>query len=137
VTSLQNIAIVEAPIELSALNAPALLREIETLLARLVEQGTGGAIDLQALPLNDADRALLAETLGTGEVQATVQALGPSEVRETAINGVWWITHRNNDGQVTAELIEVTTLPAILSTHPADARVGLARLRTRLRAGND
>ncbi len=77
------------------------------------------------------------ETLGTGEVQATIQALGPSEVRETAINGVWWITHRNNDGQVTAELIEVTTIPAILQTHPADVRVGLARLQKRLRGDNE
>jgi len=131
-TSLRGIPIVEAPAELPALNAPALLREIETLLVQLVAQGTGGAIDLQALPLNDADRALLTQTLGVGEVQATVQALGPSEVRETGIHGVWWITHRNHDGQVTAELIEVATTPGILSTHPADARAGLARLRTRL-----
>ena len=136
-TSLQGIPIVEAPVELPALNAPALLREIESLLAQLVEQGTGGAIDLQALPLNEADRTLLVETLGEGEVQATIQALGPSEVRETAINGVWWITHRNSDGHVTAELIEVTAIPEILSTHPADARAGLARLRTRLRGDND
>jgi len=136
-TSLQGIPIVEAPVELPALNAPALLREIETLLAQLVEHGTGGAIDLQALPLNDADRMLLTQTLGEGEVQATVQALGPSEVRETAINGVWWITHRNHDGQVTAELIEVATIPEILSTHPADAHASVARLRARLRGGND
>jgi hydrogenase-1 operon protein HyaF len=114
-------------------NVQAILHEIEALLARLVTSGAGGSIDLQALPLAPADYAMLEDRLGTGEVQAVIEALGPTQLRETAVPGVWWVTHRNHDGQVTAELIEVCYLPEILRTDPRDAEAGLERLRAQLR----
>jgi hydrogenase-1 operon protein HyaF len=112
--------------------AAAVLREIESLLQRLVESGETGTIDLRSLPLSPGGRAILEDTLGQGEVAATVTALGPSQIRETAIGGVWWVIHRNEDGEVAAEFIEVTLIPAILPTRPEDARDGLTKLRARL-----
>jgi hydrogenase-1 operon protein HyaF len=132
---LEDIAIkVVAPEAGLSGNADALLYEIADLLARLVEQGHTGAIDLRSLPLTPADRAHLHAQLGDGEVRAEVQAFGMSEVRETSYRGVWWITHRDAAGELSAELIEVTPLPAILATDADEIADALARLRARLAA---
>lgn len=111
----------------------AVISEIEELLDALIATGRGGSIDLRAMPMAPAEREQLAAFLGEGEVSAHIDALGPTQVRETAIPGVWWVRHRNEDGQVTAELVEVTFLPEILRTDPVDARVGRERLRERRR----
>jgi hydrogenase-1 operon protein HyaF len=113
-------------------NAQALLYEIADLLERLVEQGRSGAIDLLSLPLTPADRAHLRAQLGEGEIRAEVQALGSSDVRETAYRGVWWITHRHASGEPSAELIEVTPMPAILASDADEMADALERLRARL-----
>ena len=113
-------------------NALPLLHEIEVLLSQLIATGKPGAIDLRSLPMLAGDYEKLKEILGEGEVKATVDAMGPSQVRETDIHGVWWVTHFNSDATVLAEFIEVTYVPEILRTHPADARMGLENLRSRL-----
>jgi hydrogenase-1 operon protein HyaF len=112
--------------------APALLREIEALLAELVANGRSGRIDLRSLPLLPGDDARLAALLGNGEVDAALEVTGGTRVRETGVAGVWWVTHANADGETVAEFIEVTLVPEILKTHPQDARVGLTQLRARL-----
>jgi hydrogenase-1 operon protein HyaF len=115
-------------------NAPALLHEIATLLAGLVQEGRAGAIDLRGIPLTAADRTYLRERLGEGEVRAQVSALGPSEVRETAYRGVWWVTHYNAEGELSAELIEVTALPAILASDAEELAESLQRLHAALQS---
>ena len=115
-------------------NAAALLHEIATLLADLVQEGRSGAIDLRGIPLTPADRTYLRERLGEGEVRAQVSALGPSEVRETAYRGVWWVTHFNAAGELSAELIEVTALPAILASDTEELAESLQRLRAELQS---
>lgn len=110
----------------------AVLREIEQRLERLLTHGEASSIDLARLPFGPGDHALLVEMLGEGEVQARLNSLGPSEVRETAIAGVWWVTHYNADDEVMTEFIEVTRCPAILLTPQDDLPDGVAVLRTRL-----
>ncbi len=117
-------------------NALPLLHEIEVLLSQLIATGKPGAIDLHSLPMLPGDYEKLKEILGEGEVKATVDAMGPSQVRETDIHGVWWVTHFNNDATILAEFIEVAYVPEILRTHPADARLGLENLRSRLMSTN-
>ena len=113
-------------------NAPALLHEIAALLTALVAEGRCGAIDLRSVPLTPADRAHLREHLGEGEVHARVNAMGPSEIVETAYRGVWWVTHHDAAGAVCAELIEVTPLPAILAAEGTEIAESLERLRADL-----
>jgi hydrogenase-1 operon protein HyaF len=115
---------------LGAANAHAVLREIESLLEQLVATGESGVIDLKGLPMSPADFEVLAGVLGSGEVSATIDAGGESSVRETAFHGVWWVTHRNEDGNVAAEFIEVTRVPEILASQPEDMEAGLMRLRS-------
>ena len=112
--------------------APAVLREIESMLVELIEYGSVGRIDLRSMPLSPADLDWLAGALGEGEVQASVDTMGPTDVMETGIFGVWWVRHYDEGGNVTADLIEVTQLPEMLKTHSADVRAGLARLREQM-----
>ncbi len=135
---LKGIPIAEVPADsaISHGNALPLLHEIEVLLEDLIANGKSGSIDLRSLPMLPDDYTQLYDALGQGEVNATLDAMGLTQVRETAVHGVWWVTHYNTDETIIAEFIEVTTVPEILRTHPADMRVGLERLRTRLTSPN-
>ncbi|MEJ2438335.1 MAG: hydrogenase expression/formation C-terminal domain-containing protein [Gammaproteobacteria bacterium] len=107
----------------------ALLQEIETLLHNLAETGTGGSVDLRSLPLFPGDYQVLQDSLGQGEIQVMLNSLGPSTIYETAVPGVWWITHRNEAEEVVAEFIEVTRCPAILQTPAEELPQAIAQLR--------
>jgi len=109
-------------------NAPVLLREIAELARRLLDSGESAAIDLRALPLTPADLDWLRETLGQGQVMATLEAEGESTLSETICPGVWWVTHRNEQGAVASEFIEVTFVPELLKAHPDDVAIGLEHL---------
>lgn len=100
-------------------SAGAVLREIESLLHSLVEKDEGGSIDLRGLPLTEEDLAYMEEFLGQGEVYAEIDAMGLTQVQETGVTGVWWVTHHNTEEEVIGEFIEVTYCPEILMA-PAD-----------------
>lgn len=108
-------------------NAKALLREMHSLLTALAAGEAGGSIDLRALPLTPADLDELRTVLGAGAVDARVEALGESTVRETRFPGIWWVTHCNEAGEVVAELIEICAVPAILTAPAEDIRDGAGR----------
>lgn len=113
----------------------AVLRRIEEALLSFIEQGQAGAIDLRGVPHMDAATyQSLQETLGMGEVSATVTADIRVEVRESRYPGVWWLTHINERGATVTEVIEITDVPAILRSHVTDMRIGLERLQ---RTGHD
>ena len=109
-------------------NAPPLLRELAEQVRRLLETGEPSAIDLSALPLTPADLDWLREKLGGGEIAVTLQAGGESTLDETACAGVWWVTHRNEQGAVASQFIEVAFVPELVKAHPADVAIGRERL---------
>jgi hydrogenase-1 operon protein HyaF len=100
----------------------AILQELETMLKELIDSGEQNSIDIRSLPMMPGDYEQLKMILGEGEVQATVNTLGPSQVMETKIPGIWWISHRNAHDEVLAEFIEVTSLPEILKPQPGDLK---------------
>ena len=113
--------------------AQALLREAAERLKHLLATGEAGAIDLRNVPpLGEEGYGFLKEGLGRGEVAATVQGVGVSEVQETAYPGIWWITHRNDRNDIVTELIEIAYVPAILASQRDDMELGLARLNQAL-----
>lgn len=112
----------------------AILTELVTLLERLAESDTAAAIDLRSLPMSPQDRVELERALGDGEVQATVTAQGVSTIRETSISGIWWVEHRDPQGEPIAELLEVTRVPQILAAAPDDIAAAAAALRAQITA---
>lgn len=109
-------------------NAPPLLREVAEQVKHLLESGEPSAIDLSALPLTPADLDWLQEQLGAGEIAVTLQASGESTLNETACPGVWWVTHRNEQGAVSAQFIEVAFVPELVKAHSQDVALGLETL---------
>lgn len=109
-------------------NALVILREIADCLDRLLAAGETTALDLHSLPLTPADRDWLKARLGEGEISVTLQSEGESTLSETACPGVWWITHRNPQGAVSVELIEIAFVPELVKAHPQDVKNGLERL---------
>jgi len=112
----------------------AILTELVTLLERLAESETPAAIDLRSLPMRPQDRVELERALGEGEVQATVTAQGVSTIRETRISGIWWVEHRDPQGEAIAELLEVTRVPQILAAAPDDIAAAAAALHAQITA---
>lgn len=133
--SLDSIAIrVETPDAYSVGSVQALLAEIAALLQKLVASGEAGAVDLKSLPFAPGEYEQLRHVLGQGELTARLEAIGTSEIVETRFPGVWWLTHYNTEGDIVADVIEVTLLPEILKSQPVDMRAGLEQLQEMLRS---
>jgi hydrogenase-1 operon protein HyaF len=110
----------------------AIVAELTMLLEALASGGRAGVIDLRSLPMSGPDRVALKRLLGEGEVRASFDADGVSRCDETAVSGVWWVEHRDRDGGLVAELLEVATVPAILCCATDDIAAGPGMLHARL-----
>ena len=129
-SSLDNI---QVKTEVATGNVEPLLHEIRHALKRLARGEEGTTIDLRSLPLAPGEDERIEATLGTGEVRAEVDALGPTLIQETSYPGVWLTTHKNADGAVVARFIEVTYIPELLRSQPEDIDAGIDRLENELR----
>lgn len=110
--------------------AQAVLAEIAARLAGAIAGERIDPIELTAMPLTTEDRAELEERLGRGEVFATIESAGRSEVWETRFPGVWFVRHFGEGDRVASESVEIGAVPAILRSHGADMAAAAARLAT-------
>lgn len=109
-------------------NVIPLLNEIRHALAALLESGKTTIIDLRAMPMAPGEEQQLESVLGTGEVTANIDAMGPSTVVETSLAGVWLVIHRNTDNEILGKFIEITRYPSILESQTEDMRSALQEL---------
>ncbi len=109
-------------------NVRPLLNEIRHALEKLLATGESSAIDLRSIPLAPGEEDQIVEALGEGELSAELDAMGPSEIRETGYPGVWLVTHYNADRQLMGKFIEITRVPDLLKSQDADIAQGLQRL---------
>lgn len=116
-------------------NALPVIHEIRHALERLAATGETTLIDLNAIPFGPGDEERLLSFLGEGEIEATLQAFGPTRIRETAIPGVWLVDHRNTEDERLVLHIEVTAVPEILRTQDKDIADAVAVLDARMDAG--
>jgi hydrogenase-1 operon protein HyaF len=115
-------------------NVLPLLHEIRHAVRRLAEGGEGAVIDLRSLPLAPGEEKKVEEALGQGEVSIRIDAMGPSTITETAIPGVWLVTHRNTEDEVVARFIEIARVPALVPAQADDIKAGLDELEETLAA---
>ena len=109
-----------------------ILHEMLTMLKTLITSGQSNILDLRHEPLELDEIAALKELLGQGEVNANLNALGSTNIRETSISGVWWITHYNHEDNIIGEFIEITTCPEMLKTFPEELGSALSRLQDKV-----
>ena len=118
--------------DLFTLNVLPLLHEVRHSLERLLERGEETTIDLGSIPLAPGELDKIDDALGTGEVKAMLESLGPSQIYETRFSGVWRITHFNAANEVVGRFIEVTRMPAVLFAQDVDMRASLVQLTEKL-----
>ncbi len=109
-------------------NVKPLLHEIKHALESLIENGETSIIDLRSIPLAPGEEDKILHTLGKGEVEAKLSALGLSEIIETQYAGVWVVTHYNDENNIISRFIEVTTMPNILSSQTEDIMAAYSSL---------
>lgn len=115
-------------------NVQPLLHEIRHALRCWLESGEQTMIDLRGIPMAPGEEDEIITLLGRGEVAAHLSALGSSEISETRYAGVWLVTHRNVDDEITGRYIEITDMPAILKAQQQDMEESLERLSKDLAA---
>ena len=113
-------------------NVKPILHEIRHALEELLESGETTIIDLRSIPLAPGEEETIIKTLGKGEINAQLKALGPSDIYETRYAGVWMITHYNENESVVSRFIEITDLPAILKSQREDMTGALEELTEEL-----
>jgi len=109
-------------------NALPILHEVGHGLRQLRETGETTVIDLHALPFGPGDEGRLFDLLGRGEVEAQIQALGPTRIWETGFPGVWLVDHRNTEDERLALHIEISSVPEILRSQGEDIDDAIVRL---------
>ncbi len=110
-------------------NVGPLLLQIEKALQDLQETGSETVIDLSAMPFSAQDEQDLRERLGSGEVNATVQAFGPTLVQETAFAGVWLVDYQDAEQRRLTLHLQISRIPDLLVTPADDLADSLASLR--------
>ena len=113
-------------------NVKPILHEIRHALEELLENGKTSIIDLRSIPLAPGEEDTIINTLGRGEIDAHLNALGPSDIYETRYSGVWLITHYNENESVVSRFIEITELPDILKSQREDMTCALEELTEEL-----
>ena len=114
-------------------SALAILHEIESRLQALTISGEITGIELRGM-ITPGEVAGLKAFLGKGQVTARLDALGKTLIQETAVRGVWWVTHHNENDEIISLIIEIGPIPELLLADAVDIRAGLRRLRPRLEA---
>jgi hydrogenase-1 operon protein HyaF len=87
----------------------AVLHAVREALARRLEGDTPAPIELDGL--DDADRALLDQVLGEGEVAVQVSLAQGLQAQESVFAGVWRVLHLT-DGRLSRDTLEVGPIPA-------------------------
>lgn len=123
------IQVIDSQPSTGAILAKTLLSEIHSMLLNLLETGKTSRLDLRALPsLGSEGYEFLKNQLGLGEIKASIESFGRSDVYETAYSGIWFIDHFNQDDELYTEQIEVSFLPEILKSHFDDVRLSATKL---------
>jgi hydrogenase-1 operon protein HyaF len=112
----------------------AILSQLVSLLEALARGNSSALVDLRSLPMSPQDRIELQRVLGQGEVTATVNADGLTQIRETGISGVWWVEHFDRHKAMIAEMIEVALVPQLLASGADEIAAAAQGLRARLTA---
>ena len=118
-------------------NLRPVLLQLEQALSDLLHNGAESIIDLAAMPFTEQDERDLRETLGRGEVSASIEAFGPTLIEETAFPGIWLVEHQDADQRRLTLHLEVTRIPAILAAPVDDLRDSLAALQHKNSQGSD
>lgn len=111
-------------------NALPVMHEVLHALRRLDSQAESTTIDLRAIPFGPGDEQRLLDMLGSGEIRATIDSLGRTDIRETRFHGAWIVDHYDVAGTRIGLQVEITDCPALIQTPKEDISEAVAALES-------
>jgi hydrogenase-1 operon protein HyaF len=127
--ALQRVPVVEVPT--GAMNAPALLAEIDAQMRARRPGARAHVINLTLLPVTREDHAMLASALDAGPVAIVSRGFGNCRIESTRARDVWRVRYFNSVSTLILDTIEVVDVPeaALAATEDLeDSRGRLAEL---------
>ncbi len=116
------------PVPAGAMNAPAVLREVEHR-AKVRQAGDAPHVmNLSLLPLTPEDKAHIDMSLGMGAVSFLSRGFGNCRIDSTRLRGVWRVRYFNNMETTILDCIEVVDLPDAAIAAVEDMDDSLERL---------
>ena len=118
----------ERPLPPGAMNAPALIHELQDAVDRSGPGVPAHVINLSLLPMSPEDTAHLDAVLDGGAVVLLSRGFGNCRISSTAARHVWRVQYFNNMQTLILNTIEVVDVPAVAVA----AREDLVETRERL-----
>jgi hydrogenase-1 operon protein HyaF len=120
-----------------AIAISALLGQIEFALTKLRDAGEETTFDLRSLPIDQPGINQIESLLGRGELQATLEADGPTQIWETAVPAVWWVIHQNRSGGEICRFLQIALQPELLRTPLSELDHVCELLQARIQEASD
>ena len=109
-------------------NAPHILAEL-IARSRAFEAGAGGhMMNLDLVPMSDAELGLLVQTLGEGPVVILSSGYGACRIRSTRLAATWWVQYFNSSDALILNSIEIIGIPAVACAADDDIAESAQRL---------
>jgi hydrogenase-1 operon protein HyaF len=90
-----------------------LLSRLQYQLANWIIDGPGPALELDVL--DDANRELVDQVLGEGEVSIRFENGVKARIQESVLAGVWRIRFLDTSGEFVCDVLEVGSIPSLVS----------------------
>ncbi len=109
-----SVPLIPEPEEVAGLEAGKAFLE-QVLVALRDSRAEAPATVLELGEMDAADRDLVDQVLGEGEVGAVLQGEQPVKIQESVLAGVWRVQYEATDGRVLRDTVEVGAIPRTLA----------------------
>ena len=121
-------AVEPPPVTEGVMNAPAVLSELNDVVARRQPTDPAHIINLTLLPMTPQDLDYLGAALGVGPVVILSRGYGNCRITKTRLRDTWWVQYFNSTDKLILNTIEVTRLPDVAPAAEEDYADSIERL---------
>lgn len=110
-------------------NAPHVLAELIARSRAFDADGEGHVINLDLVPMDEAELGWLVETLGEGPVVIVSSGYGACRIRSTRLASAWWVQYFNSSDVLILNSLEIAAVPPVACAADDDIAESARRLR--------
>jgi hydrogenase-1 operon protein HyaF len=110
-------------------NAPHVLAELIARSRAFDVGGEGHVINLDLVPMDEAELGWLVETLGEGPVVIVSSGYGACRIRSTRLASAWWVQYFNSSDVLILNSLEIAAVPPVACAADDDIAESARRLR--------
>ena len=109
-------------------NSPHIVAELISRSRAFEADGSTHTVNLDLLPMSEADLGWLVQTLGEGPVVILSSGYGACRIRSTRLAGTWWVQYFNSSDSLILNSLEVVGVPAVACAADDDIAESAQRL---------